>query len=99
MRKEVEALKHHAGGAPLPGDLLFAERVQRVADASIAGQFAVEPKRSRVDPLKLIDAPKERRLSPTRGADDADDFPCLDVQGDVLESPNIPEALSDFDCR
>jgi hypothetical protein len=36
--------------------------MERITDASIAGQFAVEPKRSGVDPLKLIDAPEERRL-------------------------------------
>jgi hypothetical protein len=63
MRKEVEALKDHAGRSPLPGDFLFAERVERVADTAIAGQFAIEPKGTGVDTLKLVDAPEERRLS------------------------------------
>src|ERR1700677_1372996 len=63
MREEVEPLKHHAGCSPLPGDFLFAERMERIADAAIASQFAIEPKRARVDALKLIDAPEEWRLS------------------------------------
>src|SRR4029077_8637936 len=65
MREEKHPLKRHAGCSPLPRDFLFAERVERIADASIAGQFAVEPKRSRVDALKLVDAPQDRRLSGT----------------------------------
>jgi hypothetical protein len=63
MRKEVEPLKHHARCSPLPGDFLFAERVERVADTAVASEFPIEPKRAGVDSLKLVDAPKERRLS------------------------------------
>jgi hypothetical protein len=65
MREEIEPLEHHAGCAPLPGDFLFAEGMKRIADASIASQFAIQPERARVDALKLIDAPKECRLSGT----------------------------------
>src|SRR6202042_1630785 len=54
MRKEVEPLKHHGGCAPLPGDFPFAEGVKRIADASIAGQFAIEAEGPRLVALKLV---------------------------------------------
>ena len=56
VRKQVEPLKHHAGRAPLPGDFLFAEGVERVADVAIAGQLPVEPEPAGIDSLKLVDA-------------------------------------------
>ena len=95
MGKQVEALEHHAGYAPLARDLGFAQRMQRLADDAVAGQFAVEPDGAGIDALELVDASKKRGLAGTRWADDADHLARHHIESDILERSHQSEELPD----
>lgn len=63
MRKQVEALEHHAGLQPLPPDLALGEAMQTTALLAHAEQLAIEPDAAAIDDGELVDATEQRGLA------------------------------------
>ena len=59
VRKQVEALKHHAGGQALAGDLGLGQFMQLLADQAVADQLAIDPQAAAIDLFQLVDAAQE----------------------------------------
>ena len=85
VRKQVEALEHHAGCQALAGDLRLVEFVQLVPDDAVADQFAIDPEAALVDLYQLIDAAQQGGFSGTGAADDAEDAAGGDFQRHAIE--------------
>jgi hypothetical protein len=60
MRKEIKALKHHAGAAALSVDLALGQLVQAAISLAVSLQLAVEEHPTGGDDFKLINAPQQR---------------------------------------
>ena len=71
MRKQIEALEHHAGFEALAGDLVLGRADRAAPCRGEAHELAIEQMAPRIDRDQLVDAAKQRRLAGARGADDA----------------------------
>jgi len=63
VRKQVEALEHHADVAPLGGDLALAELVELSATLAVPDELAGDPEAAGIDALEVVDAAQERRFA------------------------------------
>jgi hypothetical protein len=95
VRKQVEALKHHAGLQTLPRDLARAQPVQSAILFTQAQQFAVQPDAAAVERRELVDTAQQRRLARSRSSDQAKHLAGADVERDILERLKGPEGFAD----
>ena len=93
VRKEVEALEHHAGVAPRPRDRGLLRLDQPSAVTGGADELAVDEDDPRVDRLEAIHAAQQGRLARPAGADQARHGTCGDPERHVFEHGVVAEGL------
>ena len=85
MRKQVEALEHHAHARALPGELAPLQPQPPAAFAAIAHGLAVEPDLAGIELLQQVDTAQKRRLAGTAGADQRHHVGRMDIEIDPLQ--------------
>ncbi|MCY1429602.1 hypothetical protein D9M71_455240 [compost metagenome] len=96
VRKQVEALEHHADLAANATDMPVVGRHQHaVAIGHVRQQIILDADQSVINALKRHQHPQQRGFSRAAGADDRDFFAWSDIQVQVVEHGEIAVALGD----
>ena len=93
MREQVEALRHHADAGAHAADHRFQILHPPAVLHMRKDRRAVEKDRTLVDLLEIVDHPEQRALARAARADNDHDLPTFDLQIDVAQHMQRPEAL------
>src|SRR5579875_4037821 len=92
--EKVELLENHGHPTALSVDVTLAHRSKMTSDELEAEELVVEVHGSSVDRLQLIDAPNQRGLAGTGGADDYHHLPLIDVEVNTVQDQLGSERLA-----
>ena len=98
VRKQVEALEHHAGIQSRPCRLAGLHLVKPAITFRVADQLLIHVQAARINLLEVIDAAQEGRLPGSGRSDEAGHRATLDAEVDALEDLGGTESLPDSLC-